>query len=428
MKFYSSQNKSHQVLFDQALRKGLAPDGGLYCPEYIPQWSFDEMNELLQGNRVEVATEVLWAYTQDVWSKSDLENIVKEALDFDIPLRRISDQISILELFHGPTEAFKDVGARFMARALSHVIGDDKLTILVATSGDTGSAVADGFWNVEGIDVVILFPKDGVSAYQESQMTTLGDNIYALEVEGTFDDCQDLVKQAFQDPKINKEITLSSANSINIGRLLPQSLYYYFLAQQLDASRDEYTVCVPSGNFGNLTSGFYAQQSGLQFKKFIAATNANKTFPDYLHSGEFHPKKSVATLSNAMDVGKPSNFERLMDLFDHNREKMRTELNSTSISDKETLGKMREINETYDYILDPHTAVGWCAIDSLETDLEGQYVILGTAHPKKFERAVKLALPDISFDFGTDNRPSKKVSIKNDYAQVSDFIQNGIQR
>ena len=422
MKFYNSRNKEQTVDFRQALWEGLAPGGGLYCPVAIPRWTPEEIDELLKLNRTELATKVLMAYTADVWSESALQGIVTDTLNFDIPVVPVSDNRSVLELFHGPTEAFKDVGARFMARAMSHFLADEKLTILVATSGDTGSAVADGFWNVDGIDVIVLFPKGGVSPYQESQMTTPGNNITAVEVNGTFDDCQDLVKKAFQDKQIKFQKKLSSANSINIGRLLPQTLYYYFMAQQLEVSRDQCCVCVPSGNFGNITSGLYANQSGLHFHHFIAATNANTSFPEYLASGTFTPRPSVATLSNAMDVGKPSNFERISQLFDNSRERIQSTIESIGVSDDSTVEAMRSVYNTCNYLLDPHAAVGWCAINKLSHGSDMQYVLLGTAHPRKFEKAVHLALPEYQLHFPENNRPQHKVLLNNEYSELKELI------
>ena len=422
MKFYNSRDKNHCVNFKQALWQGLAPSGGLYCPEQLPSWSRDEMTELLNCSRHDLATTVLHAYMDDVIERSELSTILHDCLDFEIPLVTIDDQVSILELFHGPTEAFKDVGARFMARMMSHFLGDKKLTILVATSGDTGSAVADGFWKVDGIDVIVLFPKGCVSPFQESQMTTLGDNITAVEVEGTFDDCQDLVKRAFQDESISKVKTLSSANSINIGRLLPQSLYYYFIAQQSDVPADKLTICVPSGNFGNLTSGLYADRSGLNFGQFIAATNSNDTFPNYIESGEYAPKPSVTTLSNAMDVGKPSNFERIMELFNHDHGQVRSAIKSRHVTDDETLATMKKVYETNNYLLDPHAAVAYHAARQLATKSDAHQVILGTAHPRKFERAVNLALPEVKLAYPENTRASHKLSISQDYNQLKSII------
>ncbi len=409
MQFYNSRDKNHVVNFKEALMEGLAPGGGLYCPAYIPEWTDSEIEDLLNEDRCTLATEVLHAYTSENWSKQTLSQIVKDAINFKIPLEQISPTVSILELFHGPTEAFKDVGARFMARAMSHFIDDKKLTILVATSGDTGSAVAHGFWNVEGINVIVLFPKNGVSAYQESQMTTLGGNIQAVEVEGTFDDCQDMVKRAFQDKSITSHKNLSSANSINIGRLLPQTLYYYFLAQQLILQRNETIVCVPSGNFGNITSGLYAHHSGLKFKRFIAATNVNKTFPEYLATGHYRPRKSVRTLSNAMDVGKPSNFERLLELYNDDIDQMRHAINSVSISDVETTQTIKDTHERWGYLLDPHAAVGIKAAQQLAP--KNSFVVLGTANARKFEKAVHQALPSYKFEYPENDRKAHKETI-----------------
>lgn len=423
MKYYSSKNRSVSANFREALWKGLAPDGGLYCPEQIPLFGQARLHELLQGDRIELATEIIFPFVKGVVEKIDLQGILSEAIDFDIPLVKINDRVKILELFHGPTEAFKDVGARFMSRMMSHFIGEEPLTILVATSGDTGSAVADGFWNVEGIDVVVLFPKGGVSPYQESQMTTLGNNITAVEIEGTFDDCQDLVKQAFNDRRLRQEKTLSSANSINIGRLLPQMLYYFYAAQQLGADfQNGWSVCVPSGNFGNITSGLYARKMGLKFVQFIAATNANRTFPVYLESGEFVPVPSVPTLSNAMDVGKPSNFDRILDLFEGDRVLIKEVIKSVSISDKQTINTMRSVFEGFNYLLDPHAAVGWMAIEQLDPSAEYHHILLGTAHPRKFEKAVHRALPGYDLSFPENKRSSHKIKLQNNYQKFKELL------
>ena len=423
MKFYSSINKSKLVDFRQALWDGLAPGGGLYCPVEIPFWKKENLDDILQASRPELATEVIHAYISDVIDKPVLHAILNEGLNFDIPLKHVNNKTSVLELFHGPTEAFKDVGARFMARMMSHFLSDQRLTILVATSGDTGSAVADGFWQVEGIDVIVLFPKGGVSPFQESQMTTLGHNITAVEVEGTFDDCQDLVKRAFQDQSIKDIKNLSSANSINIGRLLPQSLYYYFIAQQSQLDRDQLSVCVPSGNFGNITSGLYANMSGLNFGQFVAATNSNNTFPEYISTGKYLPKPSVPTLSNAMDVGKPSNFERIMELFDGNHDRIKTAIKSVDISDTQTIQTMKKVYINHNYLLDPHAAVGWTATECLpQNGDEFHHVILGTAHPRKFEQAVHLALPEISFNYPDKERIANKIQIENNYSLLKSII------
>jgi threonine synthase len=423
MKFYNSRNKNHVVDFRQALTEGLAPGGGLYCPVDIHQMDSKAIYELLQADRHELATEIIHRFTADVMSREKLFEIIQSSINFEIPLRTLSDDYHVLELFHGPTEAFKDVGARFMSRCMSHFLGDDRLTILVATSGDTGSAVADGFWNVEGIDVIVLFPKDGVSPYQQSQMCTLGNNITAIEVTGTFDDCQDLVKQAFQDKQLAAAKNLSSANSINIGRLLPQMLYYFFMAQQMDGNRlDEVSVCVPSGNFGNITSGLYAHKMGLHFGQFIAATNSNTTFPEYVTSGSFVPRPSVATLSNAMDVGKPSNFERILELFNHDHALIKNAIKSIGISDETTIEAMRDVYDKYAYLMDPHAAVGYAATKQIESDQDFHHVILGTAHPRKFEAAVHRALPDVTLEFPKNERENVKLSMDNHYERFKEIV------
>ena len=425
MKYYNSRNKNDVVDFKHALMQGLAPGGGLYCPAEIPKYESVQMSEWLQAERHELATEILLPYVSPTISRSALFEIIKSSINFDIPLKSVTKRMSVLELFHGPTEAFKDVGARFMARTMARFLGDQKLTILVATSGDTGSAVAHGFWNVEGIEVVVLFPKDGVSPYQESQMTTLGNNITAVEVSGTFDDCQDLVKRAFQDDDISHHKTLSSANSINIGRLLPQMLYYFFMAQQLDATtRSAISVCVPSGNFGNITSGLYAHFSGLNFGQFIAATNANTTFPNYLRTGIFEPRQSVATLSNAMDVGKPSNFIRIAELFENDHERLCRIIKSTSVTDRETVETIQQVHEDNKYLLDPHAAVGWYATREIDPHEAFHHVVLGTAHPRKFEFAVNEALPQVKLEFPEQNRNKEKLEMPNNYDIFKELVIN----
>ena len=425
MEYYNSKDRNYTVDFQHALMQGLAPGGGLFCPAHIPDFQTDHLNDILKSDRITLATEILFPFVQPALSREDLHQILTSSINFDIPLKPITNQVSILELFHGPTEAFKDVGARFMARCMAHFLGDQKLTILVATSGDTGSAVADGFWRVDGIDVIVLFPKDGVSPYQEGQMTTLGHNITAVEIEGTFDDCQDLVKRAFQDNDITGGKKLSSANSINIGRLLPQMLYYFFAAQQV-ASKDRstYSICVPSGNFGNITSGLYGHRAGLQFGQFIAATNANTTFPEYLSTGLFEPRPSVKTLSNAMDVGKPSNFVRIAELFEQDQTAMSQLIKSIGISDQQTVETIRDVHAAHDYLLDPHAAVGWRAMEELDPQDKYHHIILGTAHPRKFEAAVHQALPEVELTFPRQTREKQKSQLPNNYDQFKEFVIN----
>ncbi len=349
--------------FREALFHGIAPDGGLYVPESIPPLPSSFFNQITQHSLQSIGEQVLSRYIYDI-PVASLRTIIGRALDFPIPLVKLQDGLYLLELFHGPTLAFKDVGARFMADACSHflTIEEKSLTILVATSGDTGSAVAHGFHNVPHITVYILYPSGQISLLQEQQMTTLGGNIRALEVKGTFDDCQALVKQALVDPDVLAAHALTTANSMNVGRLLPQIIYYVWglsqLARNPDTATAHPTIVVPSGNFGNLTAAAYAKRMGTPIGKLVAATNANDVFPQYLQSGIFTPKASLRTLSNAMDVGNPSNMARLQHLYNEDIALMRQDIEAIPISDRETLEEIRTTYHSTKYILDPHTAVG----------------------------------------------------------------------
>ena len=391
MKFYSTNNKNHTANLRDAIFKGLPEDGGLYMPERIPVMDKNFINSLQNLSLQEISKELSKKLFGDDVPFQKLEEIVDESLNFEIPLVRISDKIYSLELFHGPTLAFKDVGARFMARILSHFIGEskDEINVLVATSGDTGSAVANGFLGVEGITVHVLYPKDKVSKMQEKQFATLGNNIKAIEVEGNFDDCQRLVKTAFKDKAITGHISLSSANSINLARLLPQSFYYWHAWKPLE--NNENTVfCVPSGNFGNLTAGLIAQRMGLPAKHFLAATNINDIVPNYLKNGKFKPRASVSTIANAMDVGDPSNFSRMMDLFDSSQEKMASSITSFSYTDDEIRTTIKNVYQKYNYISDPHGAIGFKASEEyLKDNPENKIIFFETAHPAKFHEIVE---------------------------------------
>ncbi len=365
MKLFSTKNKNYKVGFREAVLQGLAPDGGLFMPESLPRFSPSFINSLSGLSFSELsfrlAREIL---ADEILSgeipERDLERIVYTALNFDAPLVQLDSNTSVLELFHGPTLAFKDFGARFLAGIISHY-GLEKTVVLVATSGDTGSAVANGFHNVPGVDVIILYPSGKVSRIQEQQLTTLGGNVTALEVNGTFDDCQRMVKEAFADASLRKRFNLSSANSINIARLLPQSLYYFYAATRLAADGRPLVFSVPSGNFGNLTAGLFAMQMGLPVHRFIAAVNSNDIFPNYLQTGKFEPKPSIPTLSNAMDVGNPSNFARIQALFG-NAVAAGKIIFSRSYSDPQTLEAIREIHTRHNYLMDPHGAVAYLAL------------------------------------------------------------------
>jgi len=364
MYFYSTNDRDLRATFRQAVINGIAPDGGLYMPSEFPELNYFHGGDSLPVDFNEIAYEIAGQFVTDI-NHSDLQTIISGAFNFDIPLKALDDKSFILELFHGPTLAFKDFGARFLARILAKYVEHEskKIVILVATSGDTGSAVASGFYGMDGIEVGLLYPSKMVSNIQEKQLTTMGGNIHAFEVEGTFDDCQELVKKAFLDTDLKSEFNLSSANSINIARLLPQSFYYIYACGQLRKPGDDVIFCVPSGNFGNLTAGLFAWRMGLPVERFLAAVNSNKAFPDYLNSGQFTPRKAKKTYSNAMDVGNPSNIYRILDLFDHSVSGVRAQIYSDTVSDEETLQTMRDCYSEYQYILDPHGAVGMTVSD-----------------------------------------------------------------
>jgi len=391
MKYYSLLNPSHQVSFQQAVINGLAPDGGLYMPETIPVLSTEFIAQLPQLSKTEIAFAIARPFVDEEISDDVLSTIVRETLDFDFPLVQIEENIHALELFHGPTLAFKDVGARFMARILKHIARNfqKEITVLVATSGDTGSAVAHGFYEVEGIRVIILYPAGKVSPLQEKQLATLGKNIQAVKVDGTFDDCQRLVKMAFQDETLRQTKFLTSANSINIARLIPQS-FYYFIAWSKRTSHHNVVFSVPSGNFGNLTAGVLAKKMGLPIHAFIASTNINDVVPEYLHSKIFLPRPSVQTISNAMDVGNPSNFPRLLALYNNDWESITKDIHGFSFSDDETRKAIDDIFSQKNYVLDPHGAVGYLGIKKYMASTDDvQGIFLETAHPAKFPEVVE---------------------------------------
>lgn len=386
MNYYSTNNKQLKHSFRNAVMKGLASDKGLFMPEYIPQLGNGIIENLHQLNFHELALEIVKPFISNDIPEDKLYSIIKDAFNFEIPLLNVHDNIYSLELFHGPTCAFKDVGARFLSRCMSYFAENENetLNILVATSGDTGSAVANAFYKMNGIRVVILYPEGKVSDLQEKQLTTLGENIIALEVAGTFDDCQYLVKEAFNDQIVNSKLKLSSANSINIARLIPQSIYYFSALKHLDYENRNIVFSVPSGNLGNLTAGLMAKKMGLPVNKFISATNINDIVPEYLETGIFSPRKSLKTLSNAMDVGNPSNFERILDIFNHDHNKITENISGFSLDDKQTLKTIEDINKKYNYVLDPHGAVGYAALNNYDLDKDDIGIFLETAHPGKF--------------------------------------------
>jgi threonine synthase len=396
MRYRSTAQKAALTSLRGAVLRGLAPDGGLYMPAEIARHSPEELEEFRGLPFTEVCFRLVRPFATPDVPEEILWQIVSEAINFPVKLVSLSPGLHILELFHGPTLAFKDFGARFMARLMGYFVrGETRtLTVLVATSGDTGSAVAHGFLAVPGIRVVILYPSKRISEAQEKQFTTLGENITALEVAGTFDDCQRLAKQAFTDEDLNKRVWLTSANSINIGRLLPQMFYHVAAYRQLPVASVPLVVSVPSGNFGNLTAGLFAKRVGLPVAHFIAATNANDVVPEYLRTGEFHPRPAQATYSNAMDVGNPNNFPRLLDLCRGRLEYVRREISGYGATDEETLREMKSVWERYRYIADPHTAVGvlgWEAYKKEHAE-PAQGLVLATAHPAKFADVVQKAI------------------------------------
>ncbi len=382
MKFYSTNRKSAPVPFREGVIKSLPRDNGLYYPEIIPDIS--RYYSTSSPSLGELGYEIMAPFVGNDIPNGRLQQIVEETLAFDLPLVDVADRIQSLELFHGPTYAFKDVGARFLARCLGYFNeqADQEVTILVATSGDTGGAVASGFYQVEGVRVIILYPSGKVSDLQEKQLTTLGHNIEAFEVDGDFDDCQQLVKQAFLDSDLNSQLRLSSANSINIARWIPQSIYYGWAYLQ-SQNRDSLVFSVPSGNYGNVAAGMLAKRMGAPIKRFIAASNANDVVPRYLESGNYEPKATIATYSNAMDVGKPSNFPRIQELYDGSYEAILGDVSGFRLTDDETLASMSKCLEENAYQLDPHGAIGYAALqEHLNTGEQG--IFLETAHPCKF--------------------------------------------
>ncbi len=386
MQYYSTNKHSPKVDFKEATIKGQAPDKGLYFPEKISPLSRDFLLNFRKWSNEAIAFHMIQPYVGNSIPSVKLKRIVSEAINFEFPLVQVDENIFCLELFHGPTLAFKDVGARFMSRCLGYFVKGmkQKVTVLVATSGDTGGAVANGFFNVDGVNVVILYPSGKVSNTQELQLTTNGNNIKAIEVSGNFDDCQQLVKQAFADTDLSRQLFLSSANSINVARWLPQQFYYAFALKQWKEDNPP-VIAVPSGNFGNICAGLLAYKSGLPVNHFVAACNANDVVPNYFQSGRYEPKAAVATLSNAMDVGNPSNFIRILELFGHQIKNLKQVITSYSISDETTKKVIQQVNKSRQYLLDPHGAVGYVALrEYLRDNIEQKGIFLGTAHPVKF--------------------------------------------
>lgn len=428
MNYYSLNKKAPDTTFKNAVIKGLAPDKGLYFPETItplPQSFFDNIDNL---SYTEIAFEAIKQFVSPDIPESELKRIVEDTLSFDFPVVKLNDNISTLELFHGPTMAFKDVGARFMARCLGYFNQDntEEVTVLVATSGDTGGAVANGFLGVKGVNVVILYPSGKVSDIQEKQLTTLGQNITALEVDGVFDDCQDMVKRAFLDNDLTSQMQLTSANSINVARWQPQLFYFMFAYKQLHNSYDDIVFSVPSGNFGNICAGMMAQQLGLPIKHFVASNNENNVVTNFLNTKAYTPKPTIATISNAMDVGNPSNFVRIQEIYNNDFERLKNNLSSYSFTDDATRKAMLEIYNNYNYVADPHGAVGYLGSKAyLKENPNAHCVFLETAHPVKFLDVVeavvneKQALPEQIQAVMNKDKVATKIS---DYSELKTFL------
>ncbi|MEM9919246.1 MAG: threonine synthase [Bacteroidota bacterium] len=429
MQLYSTKSPKQLVDLKKAVLQGLPEDNGLYMPKELPRLEPSFLENLSSYTFPEIAFEVSKTLMQSAVPDADLREIVEKAIDFPAPVVTLDPQTHILELFHGPSLAFKDFGARFMARLMSYFNQDaqKELLILVATSGDTGGAVASGFYKTPGIQVVILYPSGKVSPLQEKQLTTLGHNITALEIDGTFDDCQALVKQAFLDQELQAQIRLTSANSINISRLIPQSFYYFEAYKQLKDKNKEVVFSIPSGNFGNLTAGLLAQRMGLNVKAFIAATNINDVVPVYLSSGEYLPRPSVRTISNAMDVGNPSNFARMLDLYCSTWNIMRENVFGYSFNDQETRKCLKEVYDKHQYVMDPHGAVGYLALEAYKKDHpEVQGIVLETAHPSKFIDDVEdilstsISIPERLAKLADEQKVS--IEMKKDFSDFKNWL------
>ncbi|MDM8253726.1 threonine synthase [Phocaeicola barnesiae] len=432
MKYYSTNKRASDATLEEAVVKGLAADKGLYMPYQIkplPQSFYDEIEHL---SFQEIAYRVADAFFGEDVPADTLKQIVYDTLSFDVPAVKVKENIYSLELFHGPTLAFKDVGGRFMARLLGYFIrkeGKKQVNVLVATSGDTGSAVANGFLGVEGIHVYVLYPKGKVSEIQEKQFTTLGRNITAIEVDGTFDDCQALVKNAFMDEELNAHMQLTSANSINVARFLPQAFYYFYAYAQMKRRNlaDNLVVCVPSGNFGNITAGLFGKRMGLPVKRFIAANNRNDIFYQYLKTGQYNPRPSIATIANAMDVGDPSNFARVLDLYGGSHDAIAAEISGATYTDEQIRETVRQVYDETGYLLDPHGACGYRALtEGLAPDEVG--VFLETAHPAKFLQTVegiigrKVEIPEKLQAFMRGTKQS--IPMSKDFASFKEYLMN----
>jgi threonine synthase len=427
---YHSLNKiSPKVNFREATIHGQAPDKGLYFPENIASLPEDLINNITACTNEDIAYRVIAPYIGDTIPAEELQKIIRETINFKFPLQQVTDNIFSLELFHGPTLAFKDVGARFMARCLGYFLKNEKknTTVLVATSGDTGGAVADGFYDVDGINVVILYPAGKISTIQELQITTHGKNINAIAVNGSFDDCQKLVKQAFTDTGLTKKLSLTSANSINVARWLPQQFYYFFAWKYWADKGHPPVISVPSGNFGNICAGILSMLGGIPFRHFIAACNSNDVLTGYFKSGVYSPKVSVPTISNAMDVGDPSNLKRVIELFENDLDRFKKNVSSFSCTEEETKQTISRVNLEYNYLLDPHGAVGFLALEKYLKKQSGQKgIFLETAHPVKFldvvEPVIKREIPLPLHLRDISKRKKNVTGMEAEYGKFSDYL------
>ncbi|WP_154858246.1 threonine synthase [Cyclobacterium xiamenense] len=428
MNYFSTNNPNHKVALKEAVIKGLAPDQGLYMPETIPVLPAEFFTRLSSLSFREMGYEIVGALFSEDLTPSQIHELVDHTLIFDAPLVQVEDGLFSLELFHGPTLAFKDFGARFCSKLMSMLQDKRELKVLVATSGDTGSAVANGFYGVDGVEVIILYPSGKVSDLQEKQFTTLGGNVRALEVAGVFDDCQQMVKKAFLDPDLNSRMLLTSANSINIARWIPQCLYYFYAWSRLPLSDKKAVFAVPSGNFGNLAAGILAERMGLPIAGFVAATNINKVVPDYLNGAPFAAKPSLQTISNSMDVGNPSNFYRLLALFDNDESLLKEKVKGYFYTNEQTREAMRAVKRDSGYIMDPHGAIAYLGLKDFMQTEPGEYqgVFLETAHPGKFRNVVEetldleLPLPERLQAFLMREKKAEKMA--NDYQAFKNYL------
>lgn len=425
MLFHSTNNSAHEVNFEKAMIQGLAPDGGLYFPENFPQFDNNELHEMIGKTLSEVGFQVLKKWLKEEIDDESLQKIIKNALDFPIIINKVNGY-DIVELSHGPTLAFKDIAAKCLSQLMDHFLkkNNEKAMILVATSGDTGGAVAQGFSNVSNVKVIILYPKGKVSKLQEEQLTRVSDNISSIEIDGVFDDCQSMVKSAFVDQNL-KQLNLTSANSINIGRLLPQIIYFFYTYSVLN--KDNLQFIIPSGNMGNLTAGLFAWKMGLPVKSFIAATNENDSVVKYYQTGIFKSQKTIATISNAMDIGNPSNFVRILEVFHHDYDQFKKMIKAVKINEQKTIQTIKSVYEKFGYLLDPHTAVAFCAAEEISDSTLTQ-VIISTASPRKFayeiDKLTGIKVDDKEIIKALQTKKSRKCQMKNDYNKFRNLLLN----